>query len=169
MGTRAGDMDPSLPLFLLDRGMEPEAINATLNKKSGLLGLSGGLSNDMRTLLEKESEHPGAKLAVDTFCYRLKKYIGSYIAALGGLDALVFTGGIGENADVVRARTCAGLEWLGLELDPERNARGNRKEACISKDGSRARIYVIPTDEERVIGRETARLTAGKKKTVAAV
>jgi acetate kinase len=129
-----------------------------LQKKSGLMGLSGGLSNDMRVLLEQSAQNPNAKLAVDVFCYRLKKYIGAYTAALGGLDALAFTGGVGENADAIRAKTCVGLECLGIELDPQRNEKGSRKEALISTDSSRVKVFVIPTDEEYVIAEETLRL-----------
>ena len=158
MGTRPGDIDATLPCYLHDQGMQPKDIRNMLQKKSGLMGLSGGLSNDMRVLLEQSAQNPNAKLAVDVFCYRLKKYIGAYTAALGGLDALAFTGGVGENADVIRARTCAGLECLGIELDPQRNEKGSRKEALISTDSSRVKVFVVPTDEEYVIAEETRRL-----------
>jgi acetate kinase len=138
--------------------MHPKDIRNLLQKKSGLMGLSGGVSNDMRVLLEQSEANPNAKLAVDVFCYRLKKYIGAYAAALAGLDVLVFTGGIGENATAVRARTCEGLNFLGVDIDPQRNAAGSRKEALISTDASPAKVYVIPTDEELVIAEETSRL-----------
>lgn len=156
MGTRSGDIDASLPFFLEDCGVKDS--RGIFQKKSGLLGLSSGLSNDMRTLLENYDTNPHAKLAVDVFCYRLKKYIGAYTAALGGLDVLVFTGGIGENASPVRAMTCQGLECLGISVDPVRNGEGSRKEALISKAGSKAQVYVVPTDEELVIAEETLRL-----------
>ena len=127
-------------------------------KKSGLLGLSAGLSNNMRVLLEAYATNPNASLAVDVFCYRLKKYIGGYAAALGGMDVLAFTGGIGENAVFVRAKTCEGLEFLGVEIDAKRNKEGSGKEALISTDAGRAKVFVIPTDEELVIAEETVRL-----------
>ncbi len=160
MGTRSGDIDSSLPLFLLEQGLSAKEIGAILQKKSGLLGLSNGKSNDMRYMLEHYNNpaEPLARLALDVYCYRLKKYIGAYTAALGGLDVLVFTGGVGENAVLVRSKTCEGLETLGIELDPDRNREGSRKEALITKDSSRAKAYVIPTDEELVIAEETLRL-----------
>jgi acetate kinase len=126
------------------------------------MGLSAGLSNDMRILLEHAPANPHARLAVDVFCYRLRKYIGAYAAALGGLDVLVFTGGIGENATPVRAQTCEGLQFLGIEIDPQRNAAGSRKEAVISTDASRVKVMVVPTDEELVIAEETLRLITPK-------
>jgi acetate kinase len=112
----------------------------------------------MKVLLDQYATNPDARLAVDVFCYRLKKYIGSYAAALGGLDVLVFTGGIGENAGAVREKTCEELEFLGIQIDPKRNKEGSGKEALISVDGGRARVFVIPTDEELVIAEETVRL-----------
>ncbi|MFA5190427.1 MAG: acetate kinase [Verrucomicrobiia bacterium] len=158
MGTRPGDIDASLPFYLVDQGIPVKDVTNLLQKKSGLLGLSGGLSNDMRVLLENAATNPLARLAVDVFCYRLRKYIGAYAAALGGLDVLAFTGGIGENAAQVRSETCQGLEFLGVELDPQRNQQGSGKESLISCDGRSARVYVIPTDEELVIAEETVRL-----------
>ncbi|MBI5820752.1 MAG: acetate kinase [Verrucomicrobia bacterium] len=158
MGTRPGDIDASLPFYLVDQGIPAKEVINLLQKKSGLLGLSGGLSNDMRVLLENAATNPLARLAVDVFCYRLRKYIGAYAAALGGLDVLAFTGGIGENAAQVRAETCQDLEFLGVELDPQRNQQGSGKESLISRDGRSARVYVIPTDEELVIAEETVRL-----------
>jgi acetate kinase len=128
-----------------------------------LLGVSG-LTNDMRDLLDEIHEHDDrrAKLAVAMFCYRARKYIGAYLAAMGGADAVVFTGGIGENAAEVRTRICEGLEWFGLELDPAQNqALVNRREGVISREGSRLAAYVIPTDEELLIARDTARCVAG--------
>jgi acetate kinase len=160
MGTRSGDIDPSLPLFLLEQGLSPKEVGGLLQKKSGLLGLSNGKSNDMRYLLENYDNpaEPLARLGLDVFCYRLKKYIGAYAAALGGMDVLVFTGGIGENAVLVRQKTCEGLEFLGVEMDAQRNREGSRKEALISTDSCRAKVFVIPTDEELVIAEETVRL-----------
>lgn len=159
MGTRSGDVDPSLPLFLNDAGVKPKDINMFFQKKSGLLGLSNGLSNNMKVLLDNYEGNKFAKLAVDVFCYRLKKYIGSYAAAMGGLDVLAFTGGIGENAAFVRKHTCEGMEFLGVDIDEARNDKGSRKESLISKDSGRVKVYVIPTDEEFVIAEETVRLT----------
>ena len=161
MGTRPGDIDASLPYYLQDQGMSPKEVQDLLQKKSGLMGLSAGLSNDMRVLLRVSATNENARLAVDVFCYRLKKYIGSYAAALGGLDVMAFTGGIGENAEAVRAKACEGLEFLGIQIDPKRNAEGSRKEALISTDSARVKVYVIPTDEEYVIAEETCRLVGG--------
>ena len=161
MGTRPGDIDASLPYYLQDQGMSRNEVLNLLQKKSGLMGLSGGLSNDMRVLLEQSATNENARLAVEVFCYRLKKYISAYAAAMGGLDVLVFTGGIGENAEAVRAKTCEGLEFLGITIDPRRNAEGSRKEALISTDAARVKVYVIPTDEEYVIAEETSRLVGG--------
>jgi acetate kinase len=160
MGTRSGDIDASLPLFLLEQGLSPKEIGGILQKKSGLLGLCNGKSNDMRFMLDNYDNpaEPLARLALDVFCYRLKKYIGAYAAVLGGLDVLVFTGGIGENAAPVRLKTCEGLEYLGVEIDPQRNQEGSRKEALITTDSARTRVFVIPTDEELVIAEETVRL-----------
>ncbi len=150
MGTRSGDVDPAAIVYLQERGrLTPRDIDALLNKQSGLLGLSG-TSSDMRDLLEKEARDAHAAEAVALFCYRAKKYVGAYAAALGGLDALIFAGGIGENAPQVRERICAGLEFLGLEIDPALN-RSNAP--VISKDRSRARIKVIKTDEDSMIAR----------------
>ncbi len=150
MGTRSGDVDPAAIVYLQERDrMTPRDIDALLNKQSGLLGLSG-TSGDMRDLLEKEERDAHAAEAVALFCYRAKKYVGAYAAALGGLDALIFAGGIGENAPQVRERICAGLEFLGLEIDPSLN-RSNAP--VISKECSRARIKVIKTDEDSMIAR----------------
>jgi acetate kinase len=164
MGTRTGDIDPSIVDFLeMKEGLTAREIEALLNKQSGLLGVSG-LTNDMRDLLDEIHEHDDrrAKLAVAMFCYRAKKYIGAYLAAMGGADAVVFTGGIGENAPEIRARICEGLEWFGLKLDPVQNqALVNRKEGIISQEASRLAAYVIPTDEELLIARDTARCVAG--------
>jgi acetate kinase len=167
MGTRPGDIDAALPCFLHDQGMECREIQHMLQKKSGLMGLSAGLSNDMRVLLEKSATNEYARLAVDVFCYRLKKYIGSYAAALGGLDVLAFTGGIGENAHPIRARACEGLEFLGIQIDPQRNAAGSGRETLISTDAARVKVYVIPTDEEYVIAEETLRLAGGNSRPAA--
>jgi acetate kinase len=160
MGTRGGDLDPSVIEFLTYKeAMSLNEIAALLNKQSGLLGLSG-LTNDMRDLLAEESEHQDrrAKLAIDIFCLRVKKYIGAYLAEMGGADAIVFTGGIGENSVPIRHRICSGLEWLGIELDAEANNQlYGGKEGEAGKEGSKVKIFVIPTNEELLIARDTAR------------
>ena len=155
MGTRCGDLDPAALLFIMGREeMGAAEASALMNKHSGLLGLSG-LSSDMRALLDAEAKgNERARLAIEIFCYRLRKYIGSYMAALGGVDAVAFAGGIGENAPAVRERTLRGLDALGLKLDPARNAEAQGKEAEISPEGSGPRIYVVPTNEELMIARD---------------
>lgn len=162
MGTRSGDIDPAIIFYLHDReGLSCDEINTVLNKKSGLLGISG-LSNDNRELEEAEKAgNERAGLARDIFCYRLKKYIGSYFAAIGKLDAVVFTGGIGENSDDIRARTMEGMEALGFKLDPAANDGLRGKETDIAAADSPRRILVIPTNEELVIARDTVRLAGG--------
>jgi acetate kinase len=160
MGTRSGDIDPSLIEYLsLKEGMSIAEIDALLNKQSGLLGLSG-LTSDMRELLAEEAENGDrrARLAIDIFCARVRRYLGGYLAEMGGADAVIFTGGIGENAPAVRDRICKGLERLGLALDPERNARLAPGEGEITRDGSPLRAYVIPTNEELLIARDTYRV-----------
>ena len=166
MGTRSGDIDPAILDYIGSKeGLSLPELEALLNKQSGLLGISG-LTNDVRELLAEADEHADrrARLALDVFCYRARKYVGAYLAALGGADAVVFAGGIGENAPVIRARICEGLQWLGLELDPARNAEmvGGR-EGRIATDASRLAAWVIPTDEELLIARDTFRVVAGLK------
>lgn len=160
MGTRSGDVDPSLPLLLFERGLSRKEVSDILQKKSGLLGLTGGKSNDMRYILEhyEALDEPLTRIALDVFCYRLKKYIGTYAAVLGGVDVIAFTGGIGENADLIRTKACEGLEFMGINIDPKRNREGSRKESLISTDASHAKVFVIPTNEELVIAEETFRL-----------
>src|SRR5215203_4701480 len=164
MGTRSGDIDPAILDFVGGKeGLSAQDVDSVLNKQSGLLGISG-LTNDMRELLDeqRESGDRRAGLAVDIFCYRVRKYVGAYLAAMGGADALVFTGGIGENAAGVRARVCEGLDWMGVELDPVANeATTARREGLVSREGSRLAVYVIPTDEELLIARDTVRLIGG--------
>jgi len=154
MGTRTGDFDPAILFYLSDKGYSVTDLNTLCNKKSGVLGISG-TSNDMRTLTEKASEgDKRAQLALDVFAYRIKKYIGAYTAALGTLDAIIFTGGIGENAPDTRAAICSGLEQIGVELDDKANsvAKGASK---ISADASRVAVLVIPTNEEAAIAIDT--------------
>ncbi len=164
MGTRSGDIDPAIVEFVAAKeGLSALEVDTVLNKQSGLMGISG-LTNDMRELLDesRESGDRRAGLAVEIFCYRVRKYVGAYLAALGGADALVFTGGIGENSAEVRARVCEGLGWMGVELDPAANeAHTNRREGLVSREGSRLAVYVIPTDEELLIARDTVRLIRG--------
>ncbi len=164
MGTRSGDLDPAiLDHVAAKEGLALSEIENLLNKQSGLLGVSG-LTHDMRDLLAEANEHDDrrAKLAVELFCYRARKYIGAYLAALNGADAIVFAGGIGENAAPVRASICAGLDWLGVTLDAERNARTvDGAEGRISADDSRVEVWVIPTDEELLIARDTVRVVSG--------
>jgi acetate kinase len=161
MGTRSGDVDPSVVEFLdAKEGLTSEEVDTLLNKQSGLLGISG-LTHDMRELLdeERENEDRRARLAIDIFCLRARKYIGAYLAELGGADAIVFTGGIGENSPEVRRRICAGLEWMGLRLDEKANAGAkDGKEAKISLSDGRLQAWVIPTNEELLIARDTLRV-----------
>ncbi len=155
MGTRCGAIDPGVLLYLMDqRGMDARAIEKLIYSESGLLGVSG-ISSDMRKLLG--SEEPRAKLAVDLYVYRIRRELGSLAAALGGLDALVFTAGIGENSPVLRERICRDAAWLGLEFDRAANEKGGPR---ISAAGSRVTAWVIPTNEELMIAQHTQRLTA---------
>ena len=160
MGTRSGDLDPAIPLYLANElDASPDDIDDLINKESGLLGVSG-VSSDMRDVERAAREgNPRAKLALTIFCYRIKKYIGSYAAAMGGLDAIVFTGGIGENSADVRAAVCDNMEFLGIELDPEKNADLSGP-ADISKPSGAVRILLVPTNEERMIARDTAEVVA---------
>src|SRR5579864_1669779 len=164
MGTRSGDVDPAILGFIAAKeGLSLHEVETMLNKQSGLLGISG-LTYDMRVLQDEVTSHDDrrAKLAIDIFCYRVRKYIGAFLAAMGGADAIVFTGGIGENSPAVRANICEGLEWAGLSLDGERNQKTMGVEGMISRDDSRLAAYVIPTDEELLIARDTARCILGE-------
>jgi acetate kinase len=164
MGTRSGDIDPAILDYIAGKeGMSLHEVEMLLNKQSGLLGISG-LTSDMRDLLAEADEHDDrrARLAVEIFCYRVRKYIGSYLAAIGGADAVVFTGGIGENAPEIRARIAAGLEWMGMQVDAAANGSHVRgAEGRITSDDSRLHAWVIPTDEELLIARDTVRLVLG--------
>lgn len=161
MGTRSGDIDPAILEFIQAKeGLTLPEIDSLLNKQSGLLGVSG-LTHDMRDLLAEEREHGDrrARLAIEIFCYRARKYIGAYLAALGGADAVVFTGGIGENSPEIRSRIARGLEWMGLEIDIDANAATHGgAEGRISRPDARLAAWVIPTDEELLIARDTLRL-----------
>lgn len=152
MGTRSGSIDPGVIFYLIrDKGFTIEQVEDLLYRKSGLLGISG-ITNDMETLTS--SKEPGARLAVEYFTYRCIREMGSLTAALGGLDALVFTGGIGENSSIVRERVCSGLKWLGIGIEKEKNAAN---EELISTPGISPAVYVIQTNEELVIALHTAK------------
>jgi len=156
MGTRSGDIDPAITFYLMEKGYSGPELNTLLNKKSGLLGISE-TSNDMRNLFEaREKGDDRARIAIDIFCYRLRKYIGAYLAALGKTDAIVFTGGIGENNPTIRLESIKGLESLGIHIDEERNKQAtNAHEAMISTDNSPVKVFVIPTNEELQIAMDT--------------
>lgn len=158
MGTRSGDIDPAVLLYLArEQNATPDEIDDLINKRSGLLGISG-ISSDMRDIERAAAQgNKRAELALSIFCYRARKYIGAYAAAMGGLDAIVFTGGIGENSAVVRRRICEGLEFLGVRLDDEKNSSA-RGFAQISVPESRVWVLVVPTNEERMIARETVKI-----------
>jgi acetate kinase len=159
MGTRSGDLDPSLILYIMGKeGLSLSEANTLLNKHSGLIGISGE-SSDMREILSSKNEQKRAKHAFDLFCYRIKKYLGSYAAAMGGLDAFIFTGGIGENSYEIREEVCNDLEFLGIEMDQQRN---KNRANIISSDKSRVKVLRVPTNEELVIALDTAKIVEGK-------
>ncbi|MBC5785703.1 acetate/propionate family kinase [Ramlibacter sp. USB13] len=161
MGTRCGAVDPGVILYLMDqRGMDVRAIEKLVYQQSGLLGVSG-ISSDMRALLA--SDDARARTAIDLYVYRIRRELGSLAAALGGLDAIVFTAGIGEHAAFIRERVCADAAWLGVELDPAANAKGGPR---ISVAGSRASAWVVPTNEELMIARHARALVAGSGRSV---
>ena len=162
MGTRSGDLDPAILLHVMRKEeLGPWEVNALLNKHSGLAGISG-VSNDMRALLEAEAGgNDRARLAVDVFCHRLTKYIGAYLGLLGGADGIAFAGGIGENAPAIRRRTLAPLAGLGVRMDEERNGALRGAEGEIGAAGSIARVFVVPTNEEILIARDTMALVSG--------
>lgn len=152
MSSRSGDLDPGIILYLLrTKKLNADQLNILLNKQSGLLGVSG-LSSDIQDLLGKSKENPEAAEAIDLYCYQAKKYLGSLYAVLGALDTLVFTAGIGENNPIIRRKICSGLEYMGIELDPERNKENS---SIISKDGSKVIVRVMKTDEELMIARHS--------------
>ncbi len=164
MGTRSGDIDTSIILYVMAKeGLNYSEANTLLNKHSGLQGISG-VSSDMREVIKEMNEgNKKAKLAFDIFCYRVKKYVGSYIAALGGLDALVFTGGIGENSPDIRKAICENLECLGIEFDKSANSSKD-KEKAITVAKSPVTVFVIPTNEELMIAIETKEVVKSIKK-----
>lgn len=164
MGTRAGDMDPAILDFLAAKeGLSDTAMQTMLNKQSGLQGISG-ITNDMRELIAEAEENDDrrARLAIDIFAYRIRKYVGSYLAAMGGADAVIFTGGIGENAPDVRALALRDMQWAGIELDDDANRTLRRGDSGrITTEESRVQAWVIPTNEELLIARDTVRLVTG--------
>ncbi|MHC4749649.1 MAG: acetate/propionate family kinase [Planctomycetota bacterium] len=163
MGTRSGDLDPAILFYLGDKGYDVKALKDLCNTKSGLLGISG-VSNDVRNLEKLAGESDSrAQLAIDIFCYRIKKYIGAYAAVLGVVDAVAFTGGIGENAVLLRKQVCNNLTQIGIELDPAANRTAISKEAQISTKDSRVKVFVIPTNEQVAIANDTFELTRLKQ------
>jgi acetate kinase len=164
MGTRSGDLDPAIVSVIARKeGMSSSEVDTLLNTQSGLLGVSG-LTNDMRELQAELKEHDDrrVRLAIELFCYRARKYIGAYLAAMHGADAIVFTGGIGENSPEVRSRICAGMEWAGLKFDDAKNQQTVGREGMISAEDSKLLAYAIPTDEELLIARDTVRVIRGE-------
>jgi acetate kinase len=164
MGTRSGDLDPAIVNVIARKeGMSSSEVDTLLNTQSGLLGISG-LTNDMRELQAELKEHEDrrVRLAIEIFCYRARKYVGAYLASMGGADAIVFTGGIGENSPEIRAQICDNMEWAGLKLDASRNKEIVAREGKISTDDSTLLAYAIPTDEELLIARDTVRVILGE-------
>jgi acetate kinase len=167
MGTRSGDLDPAILFYLVDKGYTAQKLKMLCNKESGLLGISG-LSNDIRSLLQlADKGNARARLAIDVFCYRVRKYIGAYAAVLEPLDALVFTGGIGENAACLRKQICTGMGQIGVRLDPAANDRALAEETLVSAAESPVKIFVIPTNEQLAIASDTYEL-ASRRHPVAA-
>jgi|YelNatPaOPRAMG01_1025707.scaffolds.fasta_scaffold17448_5 acetate kinase len=162
MATRSGDLDPAIVTYLAaNEGIAPDEIERILNHKSGMLGVSA-LSDDLRELKRAaDSGNADAALAIDVFCHRARKYVGAYAALVGQPDAIIFGGGIGENADWIRARILSGLEWLGIEIDPAHNRNAVGREGRISSDASRIAVHVLPLDEELYIARAALRLVSG--------
>jgi acetate kinase len=166
MGTRSGDLDPAILFYLADKGYDAQTLKTLCNKQSGLLGISG-LSNDVRNLQELAARgNERAKLTIDIFCYRIRKYIGAYAAVLEPLDAIVFTGGIGEHAAGLREEICVGMTQLGVEFDGAANEATLGREAEISTAHSPVKVFVIPTNEQRAIAHDTYEL-AGRQHRVA--
>ncbi len=160
MGTRSGDLDPAILFYLVDKGYSAQTLKTLCNKQSGLLGISG-LSNDIRSLLELSAQgRERARLAIDVFCYRIRKYIGAYAAVLEPLDALVFTGGIGENAACLRKQICTGMSQIGIRLDPTANDAAVAQETSISAAESPVKIFVVPTNEQLAIANDTYELAS---------
>ena len=156
MGTRSGSVDPSAVTYIMDmEGFTPDEMSNLLNKKSGYLGLSGDISDDRDMRAAAAAGNEKALLCVSMLRYQIKKYIGAFTAAMGGLDAVVFTGGIGENSSEVREEVCTDMEFFGIEIDLDENVRLNRHEGEISTPNSKVRVFIIPTNEELMIARDT--------------
>jgi len=164
MGTRCGDMDPAVILHIMGREeLSLHEANTLMNKHSGLAGISG-VSSDMREIIEAMDDgHSAAKIAFDIYCYRLRKYIGAYAAVMNGADIIVFTGGIGENSPIVREKTLENMQYMGIDLSLDKNREAIGKEMDISTDNAAVKTFVIPTNEELVIARDTLRLIGQKK------
>jgi acetate kinase len=164
MGTRSGDMDPALPFYIMRKtGMSPEEMDKAMNKKSGLLGITGKYTDRRDVQTAAEGGDKNAQLAVDMECYRLKKYFGAYMAAIGPVQAIIFTAGVGEHSSLIRGKCLEGLEWMGVKIDPAKNKIANtgNAETCISADDSKVKIFVIPTDEELVMTEDAYALMKG--------
>jgi acetate kinase len=164
MGSRSGDIDASAVTYIMEKlGLKPQEMADYLNKKSGVLGITG-ISSDMRDIESAAKEgNERAQLALKMYDYRIKKYIGAYTAALGGVDAVVFTAGVGENQTSTREKSCEGLEYLGIKIDVAKNATVHGEEAIISTPDSKVKVVVVPTDEEIVIARDTKALVEKAK------
>jgi len=165
MGTRSGDIDPSILFYLIEKEeLSLANVHALLNKHSGLLGLSG-YAADMRDLIEEaEDGDKRSQEAINVFCYRAKKYIGSYISAMNGVDAIIFTGGIGENASLIRSKILSNMDWFGIQVDEDKN-KEIKEDLMISSDASKVGVYVIPTNEELVIAIDAAKIATTSKQT----
>jgi len=159
MGTRSGDIDPGIIPYLMDKkGMNTHQIIDYLNKKSGILGVSG-ISSDLREIISAANDgDQRAQVTIDMMCNRVKKYVCSYAGLLGGVDAICFTAGIGENSDIVREKVCHNLEFMGIEIDKDKNQIKNHQIREINKENSKTKIFVIPTNEELVIAQDTFNL-----------
>jgi acetate kinase len=165
MGTRCGDIDPAIPLYLMEKeGFTASEMDSLLNKESGLLGITGKYYDRRDIMKAADQGNERAKLAVEMESYRLRKYIGSYVASLGNVDAIVFSAGVGENVPLIRWKACKGLEQMGIRIDEHRNenAIGRSQETDISSDGSQVRIFVIPTNEELVMAEDIKALSEGR-------
>jgi acetate kinase len=156
MGTRCGDIDPAIVTLLMEKmNLSTKEVNDLMNKKSGFLGLSG-ISSDCRDIQKAAAEgNERAKLTLDILVYQIKKFIGGYAAAMGGVDAIIFTGGIGENDATIRRQICEDMEYLGLKIDADLNDKASRRDAKFSTDDSKVEAWVLPTNEELMIARDT--------------
>jgi acetate kinase len=164
MGTRSGDIDPAIPFYVMNQsGMSPDELERTLNKSSGVLGITEEFVDRRDIEVAAKKGNTLAQLAIDVESYRIRKYIGAYAAAVGGVDAVVFTAGVGERGPTIRAKALEGLSFMGIKVDPEKNqaSRTKNAETDISTDDSPVRIFVIPTDEELVMTEDTYALVAG--------